>query len=329
MPDNNLNEIAQGEFLNWYSGLDTYASSGGGPPRGTIGAALVVLERLKSNFDLDINSHLAPKKGQIKRASGGAVKKLLAHFGEQRQYIKEGGRTNRGLIRDIIKLLEMIGRLNLDALSIEVRTQTLNYMQLLLLEKIREFFNQQRLEITYNLSISTWKSIHNLLLKAHEANKEGPVAEYLVGAKLQLRFPNIEIRNSSFSTADDQLGHPGDFLIGDTAFHVTISPMTGVYEKCRRNIENGFRVYLIVPAGKLAAAREIAEETIPGKIAVESIESFVSQNLEELSNFSVDHLSHGFYRLLKTYNERVDAVEIDKSMLIEIPRNLAHYADQE
>jgi len=104
--------------------------------------------------------------------------------------------------------------------------------------------------------------------------------------------------------------------------------MFGVYEKCKHNIENGFRVYLLVPAGKFAAAKENAEEIAPGKIAVESIESFVSQNIEELSDFSKDRLAHGFYRLLKTYNDRVDAIEIDKSMLVEIPRNLAHYADQ-
>jgi len=225
-------------------------------------------------------------------------------------------------------MLEALRKLNLDQISIAQRNKIIVELQRFLIDKVHEFFSRQRLEVIYDSSISTWQSIHNLLLKAREANKEGPVAEYLVGAKLQLRFPDFKIRNSSFSTADDQLGHPGDFLVGDTAFHVTISPMFGVYEKCKHNIENGFRVYLLVPAGKFAAAKENAEEIAPGKIAVESIESFVSQNIEELSDFSKDRLAHGFYRLLKTYNDRVDAIEIDKSMLVEIPRNLAHYADQ-
>jgi hypothetical protein len=59
-----------------------------------------------------------------------------------------------------------------------------------------------------------------------------------------------------------------------------------------------------------------------GKIAVESIESFVSQNIEEISVFSKSQLTSGFRNLIKTYNERVDASEIDKSFLIEIPDNL-------
>ncbi|MBD3402012.1 DUF4928 domain-containing protein, partial [candidate division GN15 bacterium] len=48
----------------------------------------------------------------------------------------------------------------------------------------------------------------------------------------------------------------------------------------------------------------------------------VSQNIEELSQFS-DQFRHQRLRaLLETYNQRVDAVEVDKSLLIEIPRNL-------
>jgi hypothetical protein len=322
-------QIALRNFSEWYSTLKTYSASGGTPAQGTIGAALVVLERLKTNCNLELKTHLTKGEGQISGASGGALRKVLAQFGETRQYIKEGGRTSRGTLGNIANMLDRLRRLNLDQLSSEQRNDIIRELQGFLVGKVGEFFGRRRLEVTFDLSVSTWQSIHNLLLKAREAFKEGPVAEYLVGAKLQLRFPDIQIRNSSYSTADDQLGHPGDFLVGDTAFHVTISPMFAVYEKCKSNIDNSYRVYLIVPSGKLAAARENAEEVTPGKIAVESIESFVSQNLEELSNFSKDRLAHGFYRLLTTYNERVDAVEIDKSMLIEIPRNLAQYSDQE
>ena len=40
---------------------------------------------------------------------------------------------------------------------------------------------------------------------AREANKEGPVAQHLVGAKLQLRYPNIVIENNAVTTADAPL----------------------------------------------------------------------------------------------------------------------------
>jgi hypothetical protein len=176
--------------------------------------------------------------------------------------------------------------------------------------------------IFYEPSYSTWRTIHDLLVVARENGKYGPVAQYLVGAKLQLRFPELAIENESYSTADDQLGRPGDFYIGDTAFHVTVAPMPPVFEKCKRNIESGYRTYLLVPDGMLAGARQNAELAAFDKIAVESIESFVSQNIEEISKFSKPGLLSGLRKLLETYNQRVNTVETDKSMLIEIPKGL-------
>lgn len=190
------------------------------------------------------------------------------------------------------------------------------------------YLRNRGIRLSFISTLTTWQLINNLLRSSKKKGKEYTVAKHLIGASLHLTFTNIIIRNQMCDSDNNQSTIPFDYFVGDTAFHVTVSPMFGIYEKCKRNIENGFRVYLIVPAGKLAAARENAEGIAAGKIAVESIESFVSQNIEELSDFSKDRLGHGFYRLLRTYNERVDAVEIDKSMLIEIPRNLAHYAEQ-
>ena len=188
--------------------------------------------------------------------------------------------------------------------------------------KVLEFHNRERLKVVHDASKSTWQAVHDLLAIARETGKEGPVAQYLVGAKLQLRFPDVEIRNGSYSTSDDQSGRPGDFQVGDTAFHVTVAPMLALYEKCKRNIDQGFRAYLLVPDRSLVGARQNVEAMMQGQVSVESIESFVGQNVEELSTFSRNKLIDEFGRLLQTYNKRVNEVEADKSMLIEIPRNL-------
>ncbi|MDD5642640.1 MAG: DUF4928 family protein [Syntrophales bacterium] len=183
-----------------------------------------------------------------------------------------------------------------------------------------------KIKFNYNSKVTSWKLIHDLLELAMKKKKEGPFAKYLIGSSLQLTFPDLAIDNTTY--APDNPNILFDYHVGDTVFNIKTAPIFHIYEKCQRNIEKGLRVYLIVPEEKLPLARENVEEIAAGRITVESIESFVSQNLEELSNFSKDLLAHGFYRLLKTYNERVDAVEIDKSMLIEIPRNLAHYTDR-
>lgn len=314
-------ERALKAFVSWFENLPVHKPSGG-PARGTISSALVVLERLKSNFDLSLAAHRAGGKSQIKGASGPAVAKILAKFGETRHFVSEGGRTNRGGPGDIADMLDMIKAAELNALTFEAKNAILEEFQKILVHKVRAYHNRQRLKIIYDPAKSTWQAIHDLLVFARETGKDGQIAQYLVGAKLQIRFPDAKIGNESYSTADDQLGRRGDFLLSDTVFHVTVAPMSAVYEKCRRNLAEGYRVYLLVPDARLAGARQNAEGTAAGQISVESIESFVSQNIEELSTFSKNQLAEGFSRLLETYNQRVDAVESDKSMLIEIPPNL-------
>lgn len=312
-------EKAMETFKSWYEGLKRY---GDFPAKGSIGGALVVLERLKTNYILDLDAHTTKGGSQIVGASGEAAKRILALFGETRPFVSEGGRTNRGLRGDIKTMLDALRTAKLERLPIDEKNVNLQEIQDFLIGKVREFHNRERLKIMYDPSRSTWQSIHDLLEEAQKTSKEGPVAQYLVGAKLALRFPDSKVSNESYSTADQQLNRQGDFLFGDTVFHVTVAPMAPVYEKCKRNIDQGFRVYLLVPDRSLVGARQNAEGVAPGRISVESIESFVSQNLEELSTFHKDKLISGVLRMLETYNQRVDAVEKDKSMLIEIPQNL-------
>jgi len=313
-------EAAMKEIEVWYANLRRY--SGGFPARGSISGALVVLERLKRDFDLSIDAHTAAGGSQIRGASGEAVRSILVRFGESRRFVSEGGRTNRGLRGDVANMLGSLTSAGLDELTASERNWILSDLQGFLVEKVREFHGRQRLKVTYDPSKSSRQAVGDLLASAREVGKGGQVAQYLVGAKLQLRFPNDLIGNESYSTADEQLGRPGDFLVGDTAFHVTVAPMSGVYDRCKQNLNDGYRTFLLVPENSTIGARQNAEATAPGQIAVESIESFVGQNVEELSDFSKDKISNGFRRLLETYNERVDAAEADKSVLVEIPPNL-------
>jgi len=179
-----------------------------------------------------------------------------------------------------------------------------------------------RLELFFDPRLTSWSMVHDLLEQSAAGHSASLVARHMVGASLQLRFPDITVSNVHSGAADVQAGRLGDFELGDTAFHVTMSPFEGVFDKCRRNVEAGFRVYLVVPDGKLLGARQNAENVLPDRIAVESIESFIANNIEELSVFSTTELVSGFRRLLDLYNERVAAVDSDRSLLIDIPATL-------
>lgn len=70
--------------------------------------------------------------------------------------------------------------------------------------------------------------IADILETAQQRNQSGPVAQHLVGAKLALRFPHLEVGNFAYSAADDQAGRAGDFQLGSAAYWLP---------KLQRNVE--------------------------------------------------------------------------------------------
>ena len=304
----------------WWDNLRRY--KGGMPARGTVAGALVVLDRLKEDYNLDLDSHRTPGRSQIRGVSGATTQQIIERYGETRQFLSEGGRTNRGLAGDIGALLDALRPLNLDKLPSEDQNEMLSELQIFLVAKVREYFSQERLKVTFNPNKTSWDAVHELLIEAQVNDKGGPLAEYLVGAKLTLRFPETEIDNHPSSAADASVDRPGDFTIGDAAFHITVHPSPGHFQRCLDNIRQGLHPYLLVPDRILAGTRQNAALEAPGQITVDSIESFVSQNLNELAEFSSEGIVSGFARLLQAYNQRVDQIKNDKSLLIDIPHNL-------
>ncbi len=308
-------------FIDWYNSLNQVKQNNG-PARGSIATALVVLGRLLDNYNLDFDNHVAKGGTQIKGASRAAEANVLSLFGEERIFTKEGGRTNRGGPSEIKSLLLSLKTLNLELVSEEERKNTLLSMLSFLVERVKDYHNREKVKLVFNPTHSTWHIIHNLLESTLSSGKAGYIAQHLVGAKLQLRFPGITVSNESGSTADVQTQRPGDFLIGHTAFHVTVAPMPPVFDKCLQNISSGYKPVLLVPDGKLIGARQIAEQISRNQIAVESLESFISQNINEIGVFDKERITTSLQDLIRIYNERIDVVETDKSLMIELPSNL-------
>ena len=299
---------------NWWTSFPPRSRS-----RGNIAGGLVLIENLKSNFDLDVESHKAERSDQLRNASRRNVQILLARFGEERVLLKEGGRTNRGLVRNLTLLLAALSDVGLGQLSPHDRDLELTAMQKFLADRATDIFNSDKISFAYRLGMTSRSIIGGILESGRERMKEGEVAEHLVGAKLALRFPDYDIRNSSVSAADAQTDNYGDFQLNDCVFHVTVSPNSGHYDKCQSNLADGLRVFLLVPDRVLVGTRQNADLLMEGRVSVESIESFVSQNVEELSDFAGGDVSRNLRTLLETYNSRVAEVETDLSLQIRIP----------
>lgn len=290
--------------------------------RGNIAGGLVLIENLRDNLRFDIDEHKASGSDQLKSASRRNVQRILERFGENRILLKEGGRTNRGLMRNLTPLLEALSETDIRRMSDEDRSAAFDGMQAFLAERARDVFNAEKISFSYSQDIASREIVGKILDAAYERGKAGEVAEYLVGAKLALRFPNYAIRNSAASAADDQTAEQGDFQINDCVFHVSVSPNSGHYDKRARNLSDGFRTFLLVPDRILAGARQNADLQANGRISVEAIESFVSQNIEELSDFAGSRVSENIKLLIHMYNERIAEVETDLSLQIRIPAAL-------
>ena len=296
-------------------------SSGEAPRTYVICAGLAILEHMRDTYPLVRQNYVTPKN-QVRRLSGAFIRDILARHGETRQYTKEGGRTTRGTVPAARALVKQLHESNLlTDLSNAQREEVIDQLQEWLVAQVRDYFNRQRLAIEVNLSQPASRIVEGILEAA--SVKAGAVAQHLVGAKLAVRFPDQQIENHSHTTADRQLGRPGDFVVGDTVFHVTMAPMPSVLEKCQANLRDEFRPLLLVPDRRLQAARQLAETIeVEASVGITALETFVGQNLDEISEFKRGTLASGFRTLLETYNTRVQEAESDRSLLIEIPSNL-------
>lgn len=292
------------------------------PERYVVCAALAVLERARGAYPLTPEDFVT--EGSQVRTSGSLIKEILSRYGEKRTYAREGGRTTRGT-RPAAE--RFAGKLNaLDGFSTapqSERLEVIKAMQGWLAERATAYFNRRRIEAEIVLEHSAEQIIAAIVTAADKRKLAGPVSQHLVGAKLALRYPEAIIENYSATTADLQLGRSGDFAVGDTIFHVTMAPMEAVLDKCRGNLQNGFRAILLVPNSRLQAARQLADgKGLADRVGVHAIETFVGQNIEEMSEFRKTNFATRMRALLEKYNERVAAVETDQSLLIEIPENL-------
>ncbi|BFO07990.1 hypothetical protein GGER_05000 [Serratia rubidaea] len=136
-----------------------------------------------------------------------------------------------------------------------------------------------------------------------------------------MRFPELEIGLDRANAADMQTDREGDFQIGTTAFHVTTAPMEKLVSRCVENKKAGYRPIILTLDSKVLAARQMTENVnMSEQISVQSAEIFIGTNIEEIAIYDGDRIKEGIARLIRTYNKRIDKIEVDKSLMIDEPK---------
>ena len=121
-------------------------------------------------------------------------------------------------------MLSELEKTELKELPFAERNVVLGELQHFLVTKIQAYPIRQGLKVRYDPSLSTTASVRGWLEVARRKGKEGPVAHHLIGAALQLRFPELAIGIESVS-------RDGDFRVGDTYSEPPYAPS----DKCNNS----------------------------------------------------------------------------------------------
>jgi hypothetical protein len=301
--------------------LKHFATSNRFSGTGALSVALVITDQARTlGLPIDPEKLISKRSGgQVVGLSSGAVQKILVKHGIDRILSREAGRTNRGSINNMRSYVSFLNELASDA------TVEFDAIEQFWVERVNAFFSGKPFRLKVDPSQGVRLVVRNLLEQARErqrtstgTNYAGAVMQHLVGAKLECAIADSGIVHHSFSTSDQQTGRAGDFLIGETAVHVTTTPSDGLIRKCRENIESGLRPIVVTTHRGSEAVEQLADNVaLASRIDVFEIEQFVALNVYELGRFAGAGNRTAIEEIVRRYNEIVMAVETDPSLRIE------------
>ncbi|WP_373512576.1 DUF4928 family protein [Persicitalea sp.] len=325
-------------FEDWSeSHMDTHS---GLPIRGRLYGALVVLHNFLSSSEnepwgfentlavdsTDKGEHFGDRS--IKNHTSHKINLALSTLGRADLIPKSGGeagRTSTGTKRaglDMIKIVNSVVYNAPNSLLREYGLASVRVLNNLVLNKLDEHEALGGIEVNYS-SNETIGSFISKIINTSSSNS-GAILQHLVGAKLELRYrnnSNVIVSHNKASTADFQTKRRGDFDLGNSVIHVTKSPNLDHFTKALENAKSGRTTYLLIPSDRMGIS-DLTKDLDPSyrsKVNIYSIEQFISQNLDELSEFKREISINNLEILLKKYNELIDIYENDSSLKIVIP----------
>lgn len=288
---------------------------------GALGTALVLTRKAKKlGLPLDPNTLLTGGGGQVSGLSGRAINKILEEHGVSSAVGTESGRTSRGTPTLARAYAEFLNELNKQSLA------KLDEIEAWWVTRLIDYFNTEPFKLNYDQSKALGAVLRNLLDQAIERQRKSPgktyigaVLQHLVGAKLELAMPKVQISHNGFSVADSVSDRSGDFVIDDTIIHCTTAPTEALLKKCKANLQSGRRPIILTLAKMTGAAEGMAETLgIDGRVEIMDALQFLAANLYEMSLFKASQRKITMERLAKKYNEIISEYESDASLRINL-----------
>lgn len=273
----------------------------------------------EKKFPLDPSDFKTEKEGQVAGLGGGNLKRILRDYGITQQLSSEGGRTSRGSMGLMIKYVDFLNRWNAE------ETVDFDEIEAFWAEQVREYFRNQPFVLTADTSKTVGANLDELFEQARKRQKQNPgtqylgiVLQHLVAAKLCLILPEGSFEIHGASVADAPTARSGDFVINKTIIHCTTSVGDLLLNKCKVNIENGFRPVIITIYERVQTAlNQIEDAGLSGRIEVWDIQQFLSSNVHEHSLFDEGKQNATLGTIIENYNHIVSEKENDPSLRIE------------
>jgi hypothetical protein len=289
--------------------------------KGPLCVALVVTQHARTmGFPLESEKLLTEGGGQVLGLGKAAVQAILKRHDITRVLASEGGRTSHGSLGN---MREYVFFLNALAKKDEVDLEAIESFWI---ERVNEFFAAKPFKIKLDAARSLRTMVRDVIEQAVVRQRSSPgtqyggaVLQHLVGAKLDCALGKGHLVHNNCSTADAPSSRAGDFFLGDVAIHVTTSPGEAVIERCRENLDAGYRPILVTLQHGVTVAEGLANNANLGdRIDIFEIEQFVALNLYEIGKFVAGGRKLAVTEMVDRYNEIVEEVETDPSLRIEL-----------
>ena len=287
--------------------------------KGPLCVALVITRTaIRNSLPLDPAKLVTNAQGQVLGLGKTGVQNFLAGYGITKVLAAEGGRTSRGSIGNMQDYVEF--------LNANAKTLDLKKVEAWWVDKVRIYFESSPLKLRVDTGVSLKACLNGIFDEAKRRQSEnrgatvlGAVMQHLVGAKLEVLYPDVGISHSGYSVADAPTGRSGDFQIGDSVIHVTTAPVPLLLQKCSDNLGKGLRPLIIsTPAGAAMAENLAEQEGNAGRVEVLDVVQFLVANMLEWTAFEGTRRRNTFQGLIDHYNLIVEACETDPSLKIEI-----------
>ena len=271
---------------------------------------LALLESLRGNPELVLSLHLSDAGQSVvsHETLGDTVHKRL----ELTVLNKNHGRRSSNLHAWGEPLLGLLRNEGFESADPKRKERIIDEAQKLLGNQLRSILEEGPLRV--KMQGKTAETVISEILKlAEKRQKAGDVSQYLVGAKLAIRFQrDIPVHGAN---KGDRKSHTdtdlrlGDFEIENAVLEVAVGlPDEKHLDQIESILEHPDReAWLLTREDRVAIWKiEIAKRfgKLVSRIVVTSVESFVGQNISELAEFSSTGKTDRLKQLVDLYNSK-------------------------